>query len=455
MVINSITGIVATDRNRVVSFRDKKARELINPWLTTSQYGQNVVVFTKQTWREWEHVRSPNFLICLIGDKEEEKQADFSFPTLKEALSNRRVRMKNIFVLGSFVTEILTNKHLTSLYHLTMDDNYNGDIQNQSVLPNILPFLSQFSELNSYQVAKINIDIYDLKPAQMAVFSSEDRYLSLLENLLSGGSLRPTRNAMTWSLFGTNLSFDLREGFPLLTTKKMAWGSIVKELLFFLRGQTNSKLLEAEGVKIWYDNTTSGFHKKSGLSNYKEGDMGPMYGFNWRHFGAEYQGCDADYQGKGLDQLANLIKEIKETPTSRRICMTTWNPLFVKDCVLWPCHSLVLQFYVEDNFLDVKMYQRSADVFLGLPFNIASTSLLLLLVAKTCDLEARMVHIDLGDYHLYQNHKDQAMIQLMRKPMRLPKVTIKEKKEIDEYLKTDIELTNYKSYPSILAEMLA
>ena len=182
-----------------------------------------------------------------------------------------------------------------------------------------------------------------------------------------------TRNAKTYSIFDNSITFDMKDGFPLLTTKRMFWKGIVEELLFFIRGDTNSKHLEDKGVRIWQGNTTQEFIDNIGLP-YQEGDMGPMYGFMWRHFGADYTGCNTDYTNQGFDQLSKIVEEIKTNPHSRRILMSDFDPSRAHQGVLYPCHSLVLQFYVRDGkFLDVKMYQRSVDSFLGEPFNIAST----------------------------------------------------------------------------------
>lgn len=277
--------------------------------------------------------------------------------------------------------------------------------------------------------------------------SGEEGYLQILRDLLNKEP-RKTRNAETLSGFSTHLKFEnIGENFPLLTTKDMSgkrWESIVRELLeLFIPGHTDSKILESSGVNIWKPNTVD-----------TDGDLGPMYGFNWRHYGADYTGI-GDYTGKGYDQLSEVIKDIRKDPHSRRLCITTFNPLVANSGVLWPCHGLVVQFYVSGSHLDLAMYQRSADVFLGLPFNIASYALMLCLVASVVDLTPGNLYIHLGDYHLYTDHIEQANVQVSRQPYKFPKLIVPKKDSIDEYTYEDISLKGYTSHESIKAKMIA
>ena len=187
---------------------------------------------------------------------------------------------------------------------------------------------------------------------------NEYQYLNMLNEIITTGDKRQTRNAVTYSIFDTKLVFDVSERFPLLTTKKMFTKGIIEELLFFLKGNTDSKHLEEKGVNIWKGNTTREFLDARGLSKYKEGDIGPMYGYSWRFFGADYKGCDHNYSGEGFDQLKDVIAKIQNDPTNRRIMMTTFDPSKVSESVLAPCHSLILQFYIHDDKISCKMYQR-------------------------------------------------------------------------------------------------
>ena len=287
--------------------------------------------------------------------------------------------------------------------------------------------------------------------------TGETNYLRLLSKIKDQGDFRQTRNASTFSLFDETISFDMNKGFPLLTTKKMFWRGIVEELLFFIRGDTNSKHLEDKKINIWKENTTQDFINNLNLP-YQEGDMGPMYGFNWRHFGAEYKGCNTNYQGKGFDQLFKIVEEIKTKPSSRRILMSDFNPASAHLGVLYPCHSLILQFYVRDNMLDVKMYQRSVDSFLGEPFNIASTSLLLHIICKLTNKKPGKVTLTFGDCHIYNNHLDQVKCQLERLPYKFPTLKIPDFETIEDVENscfTDYVISDYQHAKGIKAKMVA
>lgn len=278
---------------------------------------------------------------------------------------------------------------------------------------------------------------------------AEQAYLDLLALVLQQ-PLRQTRNGLTRSLFGAELKIDLQEGFPLLTTKKMFFRGIVEELLFFLRGETQTKTLEEKGINIWKGNTSKEFLASRNLP-YEEGDMGPMYGAQWR-------GTNG-----GPDQLKALLAELVSNPHSRRLIMTTLNVNDVEKGVLWPCHGLVVQFYVGSTIptLDCKMYQRSADVFLGLPFNIASYALLVEIIAHTLGMKPGNLFISLGDIHLYESHTQVAVEQLERKSKSLP--TLKIGKDFvgdpQTFIETltfeDFKLENYYSHPALKVEMVA
>lgn len=273
---------------------------------------------------------------------------------------------------------------------------------------------------------------------------NEKVYLSMLRKILLYGSKRTDRTGTgTISTFGSHMVFDLRMGFPLMTTKKMYWKGIVEELLFFIQGKTNTKELEDKGVNIWKGNTTKEFHSKVGLSHLEEGDMGKMYGYQWRHFNDQ------------VDQLQGVIQEIKQNPSSRRLFVSAWNPCQLDEMVLPPCH-VSFQIYVsaESKEMDLHMYQRSADMFLGIPFNIASYALLLHILAKVCgNYVPRRLYISIGDAHIYTNHIEQVKEQLGRVPMPPPMVGIRETMNIDELVFEDIALVSYSSHPAIRADM--
>jgi thymidylate synthase len=308
--------------------------------------------------------------------------------------------------------------------------------------------------INTNNIDENNIEI-SLDENIIKSKHQEYQYLNMLKKTLSTNK-RMTRNGYTYSYFGDMIRFDLTQGFPLLTTKKMFFKGIIYELLFFIRGQTDSKILETNGVNIWKGNTSREFLDSVGHTDYNVGEMGPMYGYQWRHF-----------NGK-IDQLKNVLYEIETNPMSRRLLMTVFNPEQVDLGVLYPCHSIVTQFYLNElqpNVYEVSisMYQRSADIFLGLPFNIASTALLLEIICHYLNHKQSInryvpkeMIINLGDVHLYESHIKQALEQIDRIPFDFCKLNIKNSySEIDEYEFDDFEIFNYQSHHSIKADMVA
>jgi len=286
-------------------------------------------------------------------------------------------------------------------------------------------------------------------------FHGEEGYINLLRKILEEGVERDDRTGVgTLSLFGEQLRFNLDGQFPLLTTKKVFTKAIIHELLFFIKGSTDSKILEKENVNIWKWNTTREFLDDRNLTDYEEGDLGPMYGFNWRHFNAEYEGCDKDYTGAGLDQLQNVINEIKNNPDSRRLLITTFNPSVIEKSCLMPCHGISVQFYVNDGYLSCMMNQRSCDTMLGLPFNITSYAMLTYMIAYICDLKPKELIISTGDTHIYTNHMNQVKEQITRKPFIFPQLKIKRNiLNIEDFKYEDFEIIEYKCHPGIKTPM--
>lgn len=259
-------------------------------------------------------------------------------------------------------------------------------------------------------------------------------YLSLLERILNEGHQKGDRTGTgTLSVFGHQMRYDLQDGFPLITTKKLHLKSIIYELLWFLRGDTNVRWLQDHGVRIWNEWAD------------ENGDLGPVYGHQWRSW--------PDYRGGTIDQIAQVEEMIKRNPNSRRMLVTAWNPAEVEDMALPPCHCL-FQFYVADGRLSLQLYQRSADTFLGVPFNIASYALLLQMMAQVTGLQpGEFVHTT-GDTHLYLNHLEQARLQLSRTPRPLPTMHINpDVKSIFDFRYEDFELENYDPWPHIAAEV--
>lgn len=285
----------------------------------------------------------------------------------------------------------------------------------------------------------------------------EYQYLKLIRNIIENGMVRKDRTGTgTKSIFGATMRFDLRNGvIPVLTTKRVFWRGVAEELFWFVAGCTDNRVLQSKRIHIWDGNGSKEFLEKRGLGHRREGDLGPVYGFQWRHFGAEYGTCDDDYTGKGVDQLAWIINEIKTNPTSRRLIMSAWNPSDLPAMALPPCH-LMAQFYVDTTRkeLSCQMYQRSADMGLGVPFNIASYSLLTHLIAHCCGLRAgEFVHV-IGDAHVYLNHIDPLKEQLKRVPGEFPTLKIKtDSRDIDQIKMEHVELVGYKPQKTIKMAM--
>lgn len=286
-------------------------------------------------------------------------------------------------------------------------------------------------------------------------------YLNALRDILETGERRESRNATTISKFGVKLDFNIRENFPLLTTKQMYWKGIAYELLWFLRADTNSKHLESQKVNIWKPNSSREYLDSIGLNNYPEGTCGPIYGFQWRHFNAKYRGADATYdESDGIDQLAECIRQIREDPHSRRIFMSAWNPAQMKEMCLPPCH-VSYQFYVNAaDELSCMMYQRSGDMFLGIPFNIASVALLTHIIANLTGKKVGGISIVIGDAHIYESHIDAVRLQLSREPKAPCKLHIRNeadnmRERPEDFLFEDFVLIDYECYPTIKAEMVA
>ncbi|BFF94254.1 thymidylate synthase [Drosophila madeirensis] len=300
--------------------------------------------------------------------------------------------------------------------------------------------------------------LVELKKRNGVVDTNQDEqnYLELIRHIIKDGERRMDRTQVgTLSVFGTQLRFDMRKSFPLLTTKRVFFRAVVEELLWFVAGKTDAKLLQAKNVHIWDGNSTREFLDKLGHTDRAVGDLGPVYGFQWRHFGAEYGTCDDDYSGKGIDQLRQVINTIRDNPSDRRIIMSAWNPLDIPKMALPPCHCLA-QFYVSQTRgeLSCQLYQRSADMGLGVPFNIASYALLTHMIAHVTGLKTGDFVHTMGDAHVYLNHVEPLKEQLERKPRPFPKLHIKRKVEnIEDFRYEDFEVIGYDPYPKIKMDM--
>lgn len=288
----------------------------------------------------------------------------------------------------------------------------------------------------------------------------EEQYLNLLREILERGTWEEGRNGRTKSVFGHSMRFSLKNGtIPILTTKKTAWKSCLKELLWFIQGDTDTKILQNQNVHIWDGNTTREFLDSRGLQHYREGLIGPGYGFQWRHFNAAYNADTGSPRDEtGIDQLNQIVEALKDPAqrTSRRLIMTAWNPLQLSEMALPPCH-IMCQFNVHDgNKLSCAMYQRSCDVPLGSPFNIASYSFLTHLLAKHCGLEAYEFVYFMGNCHIYEDHIEPMRTQIERKPFEFPTIEIKTLRDnINEYELEDFVINGYQSGEQIQMNMVA
>lgn len=273
-------------------------------------------------------------------------------------------------------------------------------------------------------------------------------YLNLLQHILDHGADKGDRTGTgTRSVFGHQMRFDLSQGFPLLTTKKVHFRSIAIELLWFLKGDTNVQYLQDNKVSIWDEWSTA---EQTARFGRPAGELGPVYGHQWRNFAAS-QAEDGAYNHDGFDQISWLVNEIKTNPNSRRLIVSGWNPKEAGQVALPPCHTL-FQFFVQNGKLSCQLYQRSADVFLGVPFNIASYALLTHMIAQVCDLEVGDFVWTGGDTHLYANHFEQTQLQLSREPMPLCQLKLNPAvKNIFDFKFEDIEIENYQSHPGIKA----
>jgi dihydrofolate reductase/thymidylate synthase len=418
----------------------------------------NILIMGRKTWESMDCkslFKRNSFVITSNFNKLNQKKLSNTifFPDFISAYSEATHRVNsNVWVIGGKQIYDAALRHWAcdKVYWTLIKGQFDADnfinmkdypITWQSIIPKI--------DINKNDSKEYELDFHE----GIVNHNIETQYLSTLYDVIISGHQRETRNGITQSKFMKTLTCDLADGFPLLTTKKMFWKGIVEELLFFIRGDTDSTKLSSKGVKIWESNTSREFLDSLGL-DYPVGEMGPMYGYQWRHFNKPYPHSDEP----GIDQLKKVIEEIKLDPTSRRIIMTDFNPLQVNQGVLYPCHSIVIQFYVDCNRLSCSMYQRSGDIFLGIPFNIASTSLLLTIVAQLTGLEPGKVYLLIGDYHIYWSHLDAVNEQLKRTPKKLPKLDMtlfKTLEEVENASLDDFKISGYECDPAIKASMVA
>lgn len=288
--------------------------------------------------------------------------------------------------------------------------------------------------------------------------SDEEQYILLIKKIIDLGEIRQTRNSITKSIFGEKLEFNIADSIPFITTKKLAWKTVIKELLWFLSGSTDNQILLDQNVGIWNGNASREYMDSIGINDREVNDLGPIYGHQWRHFNAKYENNKTDYTNQGIDQIQNVLNLLKNDPMSRRIILSAWNPCQISQMNLPPCHILA-QFYVSSNQeLSCMLYQRSADVGLGLPFNIASYAVLTYILAKLSNLKPKKLIITIGDAHIYETHEEILKEQITRTLFNFPILKINSDKKyisINDFNIDDFLLENYQYHETLKMPMIA
>ena len=487
-----IIGISCIASNRAIGinnnliFRLKEDMQFFKETTTNSDSDKsNAIIMGKNTYHSIGKEGLPGRINCVISNTYNPDYSSVNrvnyFSSVDSCIStlDNRTDIDKIFVIGG------ESIYKYFMYHNLYDELLMSYVSKPTIDygDTFFPYINlgeynDIKKVKSQEIVtpneKYNYDIYSLKKTDSIVNNTpsinsfvrtvsdnqdEFQYLDLIKKVMEKGTIRKTRNSNTISLFGEKMEFDISKSFPLLTTKRVFFRGIVRELLWFINAKTDSKLLESDKVNIWKGNSSREYLDSIGLNSYREGDCGPIYGFQWRHFNAEYTGPDSDYTGKGIDQLGNIINLLKNDPTSRRMFMSGWNPCQLTEMALPPCH-VSYQFYVRETnntrYLDCLMYQRSGDLFLGVPFNIASTSLLVYILGNITEINPGKINIVIGDAHIYENHIEQIKTQLERIPNSFPTINInKQLTSLEDLTYEDIILKNYKPHPAIKADMIA
>jgi dihydrofolate reductase/thymidylate synthase len=443
---------------------------------TTDKNKQNAVIMGRKTWESLPSRKLPNRFPVVITTRSLSNV--ITFTSIQHALSALGLmsNIERIFVIGGkqLYDEAIRHPKCLVVYRTRIHSTYECDTFIDTTLPgefietNDSKYVVHIddvktNDINSVEDIHSTYDVNTIKCTfevwvrreQIVENEEEFQYLELVKRIIRQGNDRPDRTGTgVLSLFGESMRFDLRNGkFPLLTTKRVFFKGVVEELLWFLRGSTNAKLLRDKGVKIWDGNASRSYLDSIGLYEREEDDLGPVYGFQWRHFGATYKTMHDNYAGQGVDQISDLIRRIKSTPTDRRLILSAWNPIDLNKMALPPCHCFC-QFYVHDGYLSCQMYQRSCDMGLGVPFNIASYALLVYIMAFVCDLNpGEFIHV-LGDAHVYKNHIESLNEQCKREPRSFPTLEIKApSKDVNSITADHIILSNYNPYGQIKMTM--
>lgn len=451
-------GVIGTEENGTLRLPWDKIPEDLKYFRETTQ-GATLIVGRKT----FETLPPLGGRMLIVVSRSNVKLNVPTFPKLATALLYAETMGRNIFVIGGgqLYAEAIKSPFCERIYLNEIDQSTPLIGKPIAWFPEIPKnFALQSMEGDNTVIKKIYINRFD-------PHSEETNYLESLARIIASGNQKIDRtNIGTISTFGEILRFNFTssgEGntFPLLTTKRMFWKGIVEELLFFLRGDTNNQNLVDKGVHIWDGNTTREFLDKRGMQNFEEGSLGKAYGFQWRFWGAPYLGKNADHsKTKHYDQIQEIIRQLRETPESRRIVLSAWNVGDLDEMCLPPCHTMYV-FNVQEQYGKKLLYchltQRSGDMFLGVPFNIASASLLTFILAKAANLEPGGLMISIVDAHIYTNHIDQCSQQIDRIPYEFPQLRITKQitstEDIEQLTIQDFELTGYTSHPPIKAQM--
>ena len=451
--------ILASTANYGIGFNNQipwKNKTDLKYFSKLTRTGNNAIIFGKNTYLNVNNLKDRDIYVLS-----KDKTIPNSFDNLKDIL-DRCSNYDNVWIAGGaqLYDHVLKNHShlLDGIFHNIILENVECDVFVNEKINILTPYISNLKNeniiFNIYLKKPLSNDLLNVIREFIPIPKNQldIDYLNLIKTILEEGETRTSRNAKTISKFSHKLDIDLSQGFPLLTTKKVFFKGVIEELLWFIKGNTNSLDLEDKGVNIWKLNTTREFLDSLNL-NYPIGMGGPIYGWQWRKFGQKY--LDKDGVNQGFDQLEFIINEIKTNPSSRRLFMSAWNPNQLKDMCLPPCH-VSYQFYVNNNKLSCQMYQRSADIFLGLPFNIASTALLTHMIAHITNLEVGHIHLCLGDAHIYEEHLEAIQKQIVRESLPLPTLKIiNERKDIEDFQYEDFQIENYLSHPTIKAPMIA
>jgi dihydrofolate reductase/thymidylate synthase len=458
--------ILATDIGNGIGYYNKETNIYALPWnnsadlnffkqittATENQNKQNAVIMGYNTWISLPNNKSLNNRHNIVITSKILPQHVKTFTSFDTALEylEQNANIEQIFVIGGAQLYNVAFKHnkLKYIYLTKFDANYNCNIFIDNVEYTKFKLISE-NKLKQ-QEQNSNITFYKYEK-----YYDETQYLQIMKQILDTGFIKNARNGNTKSLFGNQMVFNMKNNvLPVLTTKKIFLRGVFEELMFFLTGDTNTNHLKEKGINIWNANTNREFLDSVNLQHYNVGDIGTAYSFQFRHYNAEYKGFNEDYTDKGIDQFMNLIQDIITNRYSRRLLMTTYNPSQIHQGPLPPCHGIVIQMAIEnDNELCCHMYQRSADWFLGVPWNITSYAILLHIVIELVNnninytgpkLVPSKLIMSFGDIHIYEQHYASAQTLISRQPFDFPKIKFNKKiTKIEELQWKDIDIVNY------------